>query len=80
MAASLGVPTVTLFGPENPTEWHPYDRAKHPVFFLADLPCRMVHSSGDLPWCGIPLCVREQHRCMQFDPKDVAEVVIKVMR
>ncbi|MCE5300199.1 MAG: glycosyltransferase family 9 protein [Spirochaetia bacterium] len=24
MAAALGIKTVTLFGPENPVEWHPY--------------------------------------------------------
>jgi ADP-heptose:LPS heptosyltransferase len=24
MAAALGIKTLTLFGPENPVEWHPY--------------------------------------------------------
>lgn len=25
MAVALGIPTITVFGPENPVEWHPYD-------------------------------------------------------
>ncbi|MGD0566372.1 MAG: glycosyltransferase family 9 protein, partial [Candidatus Goldiibacteriota bacterium] len=28
IAAGLGIKTLTLFGPENPVEWHPYSREK----------------------------------------------------
>ena len=34
LATALDVPTVTIFGPENPLEWHPYPQDKHPRFFV----------------------------------------------
>jgi ADP-heptose:LPS heptosyltransferase len=72
MAAALGVPTVTLFGPEDPVEWHPYDLAAHPVFFIPNLDCRREDNGR---WCGISVCEEsgpERHRCMRdIDPLDV---------
>lgn len=74
MAAALGVRTFTLFGPEDPVEWHPYDRDRHPVFFLEGLGCRREDHGR---WCGIPVCEvtsPERHRCMQdLDPLEVYE-------
>lgn len=64
IAAALGVPTVTLFGPESPAEWHPYDRAKHPYFFVEGLTCRRDAEPGFPPWCALTTCVTERHRCM----------------
>jgi ADP-heptose:LPS heptosyltransferase len=72
MAVAVGVPTITLFGPEDPVEWHPYSRERHRVHFLEGLACRREDHGR---WCGIPSCEEEsgeQHRCMRdLDPLDV---------
>jgi ADP-heptose:LPS heptosyltransferase len=72
IAAALGIPTVTVFGPEDPVEWHPYDLSLHPIFFLPALSCRLEDNGR---WCGIPVCdenAPEKHRCMRdIDPLDV---------
>ncbi|MCM2323600.1 MAG: glycosyltransferase family 9 protein [Oligoflexia bacterium] len=65
LAVAVGTPTVTMFGPEQPYEWHPYPRDRHPYFFLEDLPCRRDALPGMPPWCGLPVCKDEQHRCMR---------------
>lgn len=76
LAAAAGVPTVTLFGPENPDEWHPYDRERHPLFFLPGLACR---AEDDGRWCGVTECKVEKHRCMRdIDPLEVWHAVVKV--
>jgi heptosyltransferase-2 len=36
LCAALDMRTFTLFGPENPLEWHPYDHKKHPFIFVKD--------------------------------------------
>lgn len=33
VAVAADIPTVTLFGPEPPLEWHPYDLKKHIYFY-----------------------------------------------
>lgn len=63
MAISLGLPSVTIFGPEDPYVWHPYDQKKHPLVFIKDLPCRPQREG--MARCSIPLCTVEKHRCMQ---------------
>jgi ADP-heptose:LPS heptosyltransferase len=72
MAVALGRPTVTLFGPEDPVEWHPYSREEHPVFFLEGLSCRKEDHGR---WCSLAVCEEEgpeHHRCMRdIDPLDV---------
>lgn len=64
LAAAVGTPTVTLFGPEDPYEWHPYPRDRHPVFFREGLACRRDGAPGKPAWCGIAQCTVERHRCM----------------
>lgn len=39
MAAALGVPTVTFFGPEDPVEWHPYREKDGHIALLHRLEC-----------------------------------------
>ena len=34
ICAALGMKTWTLFGPEEPIEWHPYDYSKHPFLWI----------------------------------------------
>lgn len=33
LCVALGVRTLTLFGSEDPTEWHPYSMTDHPIFY-----------------------------------------------
>jgi ADP-heptose:LPS heptosyltransferase len=68
VAVAVGVPTVTLFGPEDPFEWHPYPKARHPVFFVESLACRKDAAPGMPPWCGLEECVEERHRCLREIP------------
>lgn len=42
LAASAGVPTVTLFGPTDPVRWGPYG-SRHRAVFDAGLACRPCH-------------------------------------
>lgn len=65
VAVAVGTPTVTIFGPEDPFEWHPYPREMHPYFFISGLSCRKDAMPGFPPWCGIDRCVEEQHQCMR---------------
>ncbi len=64
LATALGVPTLTLFGPEHPLEWHPYPQDRHPRLFVEPLPCRANHAPGSPPWCGLFTCEIEAHQCM----------------
>src|SRR6476619_3876425 len=65
LAIAVGTPTVTLFGPEDPFEWHPYPADRHPHFFIESLKCRKDADPGMPPWCGLENCVIEQQRCMK---------------
>jgi ADP-heptose:LPS heptosyltransferase len=65
IAVAVGTPTVTVFGPEDPFEWHPYPVERHPFFYVAGLPCRRDALPGYPPWCGLDVCVEQQHRCMR---------------
>jgi heptosyltransferase-2 len=52
LAIACGVKTYTLFGPEPPREWHPYDKNKHPYFYIDGLECR----TKDAHFCGLDFC------------------------
>lgn len=74
VAIALGVPTVTIFGPETPFEWHPYDVNRNPYFFIDNLSCRTASGNH---WCGISECHLEQNRCTKdISPESVANVVL----
>lgn len=62
LAVALGLRTLTIFGPEMPLEWHPYDTKQHPYHFIEGLGCRM---NAGKHWCSVPVCNRHGHRCMQ---------------
>jgi ADP-heptose:LPS heptosyltransferase len=72
LAIALGKPTITIFGPEDPKEWHPYSVEQHPYFFLPNLSCRKEDGGR---WCGVQYCGEdtvEKHRCMDgIDPLEV---------
>ena len=58
LCVALGIPTYTLFGPEPPTEWHPYDSEKHPYYYLSPLECRTKYAHYcDLRNCQSMICL-----------------------
>ncbi len=65
LAVAVGTPSLTLFGPEDPFEWHPYPVAQHPFLFIENLGCRNDHDQGFRPWCGVHECVNHGHQCME---------------
>ena len=65
IAVAVGSPTLTLFGPEHPFEWHPYPQDKHPLFFIDNLACRRDADPGMPAWCSLHDCVIEGHKCMK---------------
>jgi ADP-heptose:LPS heptosyltransferase len=66
LAAAVGIPTLTFFGPEDPKEWHPYAQARHPLFFQEALSCRNQDNGR---WCDLQECIKEKNRCLlDIDP------------
>jgi ADP-heptose:LPS heptosyltransferase len=81
LAVAVGTPTVTLFGPEDPFEWHPYPKETHPIAFIPHLACRTSAGPHLPPWCGIPICITEKHQCMErIEVKPVFELCRKTMK
>lgn len=56
IAAALGVKTVTLFGPENPVEWHPYREEEGHYKVFHGLDCIN---------CAKNTCPEKHHKCME---------------
>lgn len=78
IAAAVGTPTLTFFGPEDPVEWHPYPEADHPYLFKKGLACRREDNGR---WCGIEVCTVEQHKCMkQLTPDDAFKAFLTLGR
>ncbi|MBC7385676.1 MAG: glycosyltransferase family 9 protein [Cryobacterium sp.] len=65
LAVAVGTKTLTLFGPEDPFEWHPYPQFNHAIHYIEGLPCRNDQDPGFRPWCALNVCVKEEHRCMR---------------
>ncbi|NBX68248.1 MAG: glycosyltransferase family 9 protein [Proteobacteria bacterium] len=73
IAAALGIPTITLFGPESVGEWHGYDLKKHRAI-QAPVGCRDQNlENPEYAWCGAEVCPLASHACMsQITPEQVA--------
>jgi ADP-heptose:LPS heptosyltransferase len=65
IAVAVQTPTVTLFGPEHPFEWHPYPTDRHPYLFIDGLSCRKDALPGYPAWCGVDPCLVEEHKCLR---------------
>jgi heptosyltransferase-3 len=65
LAAAVGIPTLTVMGPEHPFEWHPYPEPRHKAFFIENLNCRNDAAPGAPPRCGVEVCTEFNHRCMR---------------
>nr|AAU82603.1 lipopolysaccharide core biosynthesis protein [uncultured archaeon GZfos18F2] len=66
LSIALGLRSITIFGPEPPTEWHPYDCKHHPFLYKEALACR----TKKLHYCGLSTC--ESMQCVKcFSVDDV---------
>lgn len=52
LAVSLALKTMTLFGPEPPLEWHPYQSMNHLYYYREPLECRTREGH----YCGLAQC------------------------
>jgi len=71
IAVALGARSITLFGPTEVGEWHPYDRQVHPVI-RETVPCRDLGPQDNEPfrYCTVPQC--DHLSCLrQIDPNEV---------
>lgn len=72
ICAALNVPTITLFGPEPPLEWHPYNIDEHPFFYKEPLECRTRNAH----YCGLSTC--DSMICLnEFKPEEVYQELLK---
>jgi len=70
IAAGLGTPTVSLFGPSDPRKWSPQG-AQH-VVFSCQADCAPCSRFGTIPPCDSGV------RCMDAAPAEVAEAVLRL--
>ena len=71
IAAAAGAPTVTIWGPEPVSRWHPYSRERHPLV-LREIDCRP---------CGLSVCVERKHECMtSLQPAEVIKTLKALLR
>ena len=74
LAVAVGIPTLTFFGPENPSEWHPYDQNRHPYFFQEKLECR----TRTAHYCALSTC--DSMICLnQFSAKAVEQKILSML-
>lgn len=75
IAASQGVPTVSIFGPVNPDVYGPYPRTpQHRVIYKHGLPCRPCYHQFKLPPCPY------ERACLtHIEPWEVLEACEQVL-
>jgi ADP-heptose:LPS heptosyltransferase len=71
LAAAVGTPTLTVWGPELPSRWHTYPQEKHPIV-VKEVPCRP---------CGLSVCIEKNHECMvAIQPDEVIRELKKLLK
>ena len=64
VAAALGIPTVTVFGPESIGEWHGYESDHHKSLQFP-VSCRDQNPEDPYyAWCGREICPLASHACL----------------
>ena len=76
IAASQGVPTVSIFGPVDPRVYGPYPRSPHhEVVYHESLPCRPCYHQFKLPPCPY------ERACLtEVEPEDVLEACERILK
>jgi heptosyltransferase-1 len=81
LSVAVNTPSVTVFGPENPFEWHPYPRNQHAALFLENLDCRVNKSPQGHAWCHLNVCTVEKHKCLRdLTPENVFREILRIKR
>jgi heptosyltransferase II len=71
LAAAVGTPTLTIWGPEPLGRRHPYSPENHPVV-VKTVPCRP---------CQLRVCVEKKHECMvALQPEDVLKSLKQLLK
>jgi ADP-heptose:LPS heptosyltransferase len=71
LAAAVGTPTLTIWGPEPLGRRHPYSPENHPVL-VRKVPCRP---------CGLTVCLEKKHECMvALQPEDLSKAVRQLLK
>jgi ADP-heptose:LPS heptosyltransferase len=71
LAASVGTPTLTVWGPEPVSRWHPYGEIRHPIV-MKKVACRP---------CGLSICVEKKHECMRtLEPEEVLGALKQLLK
>jgi ADP-heptose:LPS heptosyltransferase len=71
LAAAVGTPTLTVWGPEPLSRRHPYSPENHPVL-VKQVPCRP---------CGLTVCVEKKHECMvALQPEDLLRSLRQLLK
>lgn len=70
IAAGLGTPTVSLFGPSDPAKWAP--RGGRHVVFSSKLHCASCARWGTIPPCS------HEGSCLDADPAEVVAAIIRL--
>jgi ADP-heptose:LPS heptosyltransferase len=71
LAAAVGTPTLTLWGPDPVNRRHPYPPERHPVV-MKEVPCRP---------CGLSVCVEKRHECMaMLKPEEVLKALKQLLK
>ena len=71
LAAAVGTPTLTVWGPEKVSRWHPYTPQRHPIV-IREVPCRP---------CGLSKCIEKKHECMvALQPEDVLTALKQLLK
>jgi len=71
LAVAVGTPTLTVWGPERTSRWHPYPTDRHPVV-QKDMTCRP---------CGLSVCIERNHACMVgVKPEEVLKELKRLLR
>lgn len=66
LAAALDIPSLTIFGAQDPVRWHPYPPDRHPVVY-ASVFCRP---------CGLRRCYQKGHEYLQCLTQVKVETVL----
>lgn len=70
IAAGLGTPTVSIFGPSDPVKWTP--RGERHQHFRSALPCSPCARFGTVPPCGV------EGSCLSATPAAVTGAVLRL--